>query len=144
MSFPMGNHWLENHGCTIVEVSHQESGMSVRYCYPGCPGPCLADAGGSRGAGGLVTPSEVEVARECVRRAPWAEGASPRAGRLEGLADLDAGRLEARLRGYFEAAGPQATQGELALARELLSRARNAENLERLQGGPGGASPEAA
>jgi hypothetical protein len=70
------------------------------------------------GGGGLVTPSEVEVARECVRRARCAEGASARAGRLEGLADLDAGRLEARLRAYFEAAGPQATQGEVALGQE--------------------------
>jgi hypothetical protein len=35
-------------------------------------------------------------------------------------------------------AGPQATQGELALGQELLRRARKAENLERLLGGPGG------
>jgi hypothetical protein len=44
--------WLENHGCTIVEVSHQESGMSVRYFYPGCepvrtpPRGWIASAGG--------------------------------------------------------------------------------------------------
>src|SRR5262249_33547547 len=83
------------------------------------------------GGGGLVTASEVEVARECVRRARWAEGASARAGRLDGLDTLDAGRLHKRLRGYFEAAGPQATEGEVMLGRELLRRARKADNLER-------------
>jgi hypothetical protein len=96
------------------------------------------------GGGGLVTPSEVEIARECVRRARWAEGASARAGRLEGLADLDAARLEVRLRPYFEAAGAQATQGELALGQELLRRARKAEKLQRLPAGPGGGGPKAA
>jgi hypothetical protein len=90
------------------------------------------------GGGGLVTPALVEVARECVRRARWAEGASARAGRLEGLDALDAARLHERLKAYFEAAGPQATEGEVALGRELLRRARKAENLERLLGGPGG------
>jgi hypothetical protein len=93
------------------------------------------------GGGGLVTPSQVEIARECVRRARWAEGASARADRLEGLDALDAARLHERLKAYFEAAGPQATEGEVVLGRELLTRARKAENLERLLGGPGGAAP---
>jgi hypothetical protein len=96
------------------------------------------------GSGGLVTPSEVEIARECVRRARWAEGASARAGRLEGLDTLDAARLHERLKAYFQAAGPQATEGEVALGRELLRRARKAENLERLLGGPAGDGPKAA
>jgi hypothetical protein len=78
------------------------------------------------GGGGLVTPALVEVARECVRRARWAEGAAAPAGRLEGLDRLDAARLHERLKAYFEAAGPQATEAEVARGRELLSRARKA------------------
>jgi len=97
------------------------------------------------GGAGLVTPALVEVARECVRRARWAEGASARAGRLEGLDTLDAGRLHVRLKAYFEAAGPQATEAEVVLGRELLRRARKVENLERLLGGPDGNNgPKAA
>src|SRR5262245_10199164 len=78
------------------------------------------------GGGGLVTPELVEVAREAVRRTCWAEGASPRAGHLEGLDTLDVGRLHERLKAYFEAAGPQATEGGVVLGRELLRRARKA------------------
>jgi hypothetical protein len=96
------------------------------------------------GSGGLVTPALVEIARECVKRARWAEGASARAGRLKGLDTLDAGRLHERLKAYFEAAGPQATEGEVMLGRELLRRARKADNLERLLGGLAGDGPKAA
>jgi len=58
------------------------------------------------GGVGLVTPSQEEIARECVRRARWAEGASARAGRLVGTEGLDTGRLSERLAAYPEAARP--------------------------------------
>ena len=54
------------------------------------------------------------------------------------------GRLAQRLKAYFEAAGPQPAEAEVVLGRELLRRARKAENLGRLLGGPAGDGPRAA
>jgi hypothetical protein len=57
---------------------------------------------------------------------------------LSGLSGLSAGELTARLREYVEGCGGLVTPSDVEIARELVRRARKAENLERLLGGPGG------
>jgi hypothetical protein len=46
--------------------------------------------------------------------------------------------LTARLKQYIDGGGGLVTPSEVEIARECVRRARRAENLERLLGGPGG------
>ena len=57
---------------------------------------------------------------------------------LEGLERLNARELTDRLKRYIDGGGGLVTASEVEVARECVRRARKAENLERLLGGPGG------
>jgi len=64
---------------------------------------------------------------------------------LEGLSGLNAAELTQRLKQYIDGGGGLVTPSEVEIARECVRRARKAEELERLLGGPGGNSgPRAA
>jgi hypothetical protein len=70
--------------------------------------------------------------------------ATPLAPELEGLSRLNAAELTGRLKQYIDGGGGLVTPSEVEIARECVRRARKAENLERLLGGPGGGGPKAA
>ena len=57
---------------------------------------------------------------------------------LEGLARLNARELTDRLKRYIDGGGGLVTPSEVEIARECVRRAKKAEALERLLGGPGG------
>jgi hypothetical protein len=56
---------------------------------------------------------------------------------LEGLSEMPAEELTAALKRYIDGAG-LVTASEVEAARECVRRARKADNLERLLGGPAG------
>jgi hypothetical protein len=63
----------------------------------------------------------------------------------EGLPGLDARELTHRLKQYIDGGGGLVTPSEVKIARECVRRARKAENLQRLLGGPDGNNgPKAA
>jgi hypothetical protein len=57
---------------------------------------------------------------------------------LEGLEKLNAAELTQRLKKYIDGGGGLVTPALVEVARECVRRARKAEALERLLGGPGG------
>ena len=57
---------------------------------------------------------------------------------LDGLEKLNARELTDRLKRHIDGGGGLVTPSEVEIARECVRRARRAENLERLLGGPGG------
>jgi hypothetical protein len=59
---------------------------------------------------------------------------------LEGLSGMTAEELTAALKRYIDGAGV-VTASEVEVARELVRRARKADDLERLLGAPGGGAP---